>query len=100
MGTRRFVGVAAGFVVLSLLLACAGAAPQKVRPRDELRQLLQGKTKAEVQKTLGRPEQTKEIPGGEMWMYRGITHDPATGRTDPLTWVHFDAEGRVGKVDF
>lgn len=72
----------------------------KVFTRDEFRQLMEGKTEAEVLKLLGTPTSTYEnVLGTKFWKYRGLTTDPVTGKTDDTVDVRIQ-HGVVAGVSF
>jgi outer membrane protein assembly factor BamE (lipoprotein component of BamABCDE complex) len=75
-----------------------GPQPEPPKTRDEMRQLLVGKTKDEVRTLLGRPSDEDAGPAHH-WDYRNVTHDPAGDLIDPLLRVHFGPDGRVSAVE-
>lgn len=67
--------------------------------REEFRQLAIGKTGQELIDAIGRPETTSE-GGFVIWVYKKLTYDPITGKTDADAMVLFDREGRVESVRY
>lgn len=66
-------------------------AVKKTWTRDEFEKSLVGKTKDEVTDLVGKPARTssKNANGEEFWSYDDFTVDPATGKTDRISDVHF-----------
>lgn len=67
---------------------------------EQLRAMLEGKSKAEVKKLLGNPFDVSDYGGGkESWSYVNIAYDPLTGKVATITLVSFD-NGKVEQVSF
>lgn len=70
--------------------------------REELNNLLRGKSKGEVLKILGKPAETAMLAGSEsilMWTYLGISYDADTGAADDVAQVQF-MDGAVFQIVF
>ena len=67
--------------------------------RDELKEVLNNKTKDEVKALLGVPDETQELGGMKIWYYSGISYDADTGAADSMTQIAFQNE-RVIMVSF
>lgn len=96
LGTVAVVGLLGAYFALTG--PGRGPAPAVV-PREEFRKALLGKTPDEVIRAVGRPEDTTDDGGRQMWTYRGRTKDPVTGNVDSAAFVHFKG-GRVSSVDY
>jgi len=70
----------------------------RVYTRQEFRELVVGKTEAEVIEAVGKPDSTTDGDGA-VWTYRNRTKDPATGETDPRASVHFQG-GKAAQVNY
>lgn len=73
---------------------------KKVYEREELRNLLIGRTKEEVVMLLGNPDRTEDTGKNSIdadWTYYDVTFDKASGNKDSITSVNF-RNGRVVKV--
>ena len=59
--------------------------------RDELRNLIIGKTQNQVIEIIGKPESSQDVSGGkQMWYYHsGISYDPVTDIVDYQVQVIF-----------
>lgn len=67
--------------------------------RDEFKKATEGRTKSQILQVLGRPSQTQDLGGMQMWYYNDLTVDPVTGRADSMAQIMFDGE-RVQQVSF
>lgn len=73
----------------------AASAPAKYT-FEQLRTLLEGKSKVEVKKLLGTPFNVSDYGNGnESWGYQNVAYDPLTGKVATVTVVSF----KNGKVD-
>jgi outer membrane protein assembly factor BamE (lipoprotein component of BamABCDE complex) len=71
----------------------------KVYGRAEFREMLMGKTPAEVIAAVGKPDRTADDTHSQLWTYVRRTKDPVTGKLDSDTFVHF-RDGKVVRVNF
>lgn len=84
------------FVLLSL--ACGSVGSDSSLPtREEFSKRLEGKTRAEVLRLLGRPTSTQDSGDKEIWVYERVCRDPIADQVDVSTWVHI-GKGDGGKV--
>jgi hypothetical protein len=81
------------------VVAEAKARASKVYTRDEFRELVIGKTPAEVRALLGPPRKENESPKRIVWHYQERTTDPATSKIDREAQVVFEHE-KVVRVDY
>jgi hypothetical protein len=81
------------------VVAEAKATAAKVYTRDEFRDLVIGKTPAEVRAVLGPPKRESESPKRVVWHYQKRTTDPATSKLDEEAQVVFENE-RVVRIDY
>jgi hypothetical protein len=70
-------------------------------PRDEFRALLKGKSKEEVIRLIGRPDEIVDIEGlgGQAYNYANVAPDPVSKKRS-LASVSFDKAGVVESVNF
>jgi hypothetical protein len=70
-------------------------------PREEFRALLKGKTKDEVIRLIGRPDEIADIEGlgGQAYNYANVAPDPVSKKRS-LASVSFDKAGVVESVNF
>lgn len=73
--------------------------PRKAYTRDDFRNLVHNKTKAQVIKEVGPPDETQLLADIEMWYYRGMTLDPLSGRVDVRVQLIFQG-GYLTQVNF
>lgn len=71
----------------------------KTFSRDEFKQLVIGKTEAEVKAAVGGPDKTSDNGHAVCWEYKQRTVDPTTGKTDRLILVFFK-DGKVDSITF
>jgi len=81
LGAGLVLGLWAGGSLFSAAPALPGES-DPVYAREQLNEMLMGKTPAEVLQALGKPEKTSEDPEAVYWHYRGRTRDPITNRID------------------
>jgi hypothetical protein len=66
---------------------------KKTYPRDEFHKLVVGKTKDEILKLLGKPENTSDSTYiSPYWTYHKITVDPVTDKVDAWVLVYFTGD--------
>lgn len=90
------------------------AAAPKLWGRDQFESAVSGKTKEQVIATVGRPDETKELPGGslrdgetgvritfkfEWWEFRGRVQNEVTGKPYPWVRIRFSHDGKVDVVE-
>tara|TARA_X000001036_G_C20520875_1_gene742068 strand:+ start:37 stop:666 length:630 start_codon:yes stop_codon:yes gene_type:complete len=68
--------------------------------RNEVREAINGKSKEQVLKILGKPEQTQDLGIMEMWYYSGISYDPYAEVYDNMVQISFDQFGIVNMINF
>ncbi len=78
----------------------AGAVAKKKLTRDEVRSLVEGKTKAEVLKAIGKPTKTKEGDTEEYWLYEKIAIDPITGNSSNLSFYFRKGKDSAVSLNF
>ena len=71
-----------------------------VMTRSELKTAIVGKSKETVIQIIGKPEQTQDMGGMELWYYSGITYDPITENYDNMIQIMFDDNGDVATISF
>jgi hypothetical protein len=68
--------------------AVAQPATPKRMTREEFKAKVIGKTTKEILAVLGKPHNTNEYPNGKQtWIYKELTYDPITDKTDILAFV-------------
>jgi hypothetical protein len=70
-----------------------------VYAREEFATLVKGKTEAEVEQAIGKPDQTSEDTEATYWHYHKRTRDPVTGGTDSDLQVVFQ-NGKVVDLNY
>lgn len=70
-----------------------------VMSRTDFKRTVIGKTEQEIIAAIGRPSQTQDMGGMQMWYYEERTQDPATGTADHMAQVTFE-NGRAVGVNF
>ena len=72
--------------------AVVDARPRRMYTRDEFRELVVGKTRAEVAAALGDQKHGEVPQPSGPWHFAGLTVDPDTGRPDFDTVIVFDGD--------
>lgn len=70
-----------------------------VYTRDELKQLIMGKTEDEVLHILGKPRSTSQKDSVQYWHYANRSMDPLTKKIDTDAQVVFE-NGRVRAINY
>lgn len=74
--------------------------PRTPLSRDELKNLIIGKSPEELLRELGRPTNTRErLHGNQSWTYENISYDPISGKQDQIIFVDFE-DGKVSRIHF
>lgn len=74
--------------------------PKRSLSRDQLKNLIIGKSAEDLLQELGRPSNTREYSQGDQyWVYENISYDPISGNRDRVILVYFE-DGKVSRINF
>jgi len=85
----KILGGAAAVLMLLMISVKGCHSGGGMMSREQFKQAVFDKSKDEVIKAVGRPDETFDNPsGGECWIYRYKTLNPVTGKPDLVTKVY------------
>lgn len=73
--------------------------PEKTYTRDAFKALVIGKTKEEIKKAVGTPDEMPETDYRDTWGYRNTTYAPDGKNYDRIATIYFK-DGKAERVDF